>query len=73
MEIEKESHIIGDFKGWRKNRIHKLDDGSLWQQTGNRKQHSFFFRPIAKILHIGKNFLLDVEGMNERIAVKKIN
>ena len=39
MKVVVVSHIQGTFLGYAPGVVHRLDDGSEWEQTGDRKEY----------------------------------
>jgi hypothetical protein len=45
MSVIVESRIIGTFLGYGPCIVHRLDDGSEWEQVGNTKEYVYRERP----------------------------
>ncbi|WAC08900.1 MAG: hypothetical protein OS130_06885 [Thermodesulfobacteriota bacterium] len=73
MELKKKSRIVGEFHGWDLDNVYELVDGSKWQQVRYKYKYKYKYRPRAKILKDGSKYMLEVEGMNEMIQVRKID
>jgi hypothetical protein len=43
------SHIDGTFLGYAPGVVHKLDDGSEWEQTSDTKEYVYRERPECRI------------------------
>jgi hypothetical protein len=56
------SHIQGTFLGYAPGVVHRLDDGSEWEQTGDTKEYVYRERPGCRVFWVRERLLLDVEG-----------
>jgi hypothetical protein len=73
MEIYLQSKIKGSFKGWNRNHIFELINGTIWLQIKYKYQYKYRYRPEAIIFRDGSKYYIQVEGMNDMIEVKKIS
>ena len=73
MDKVKESNIVGQFRGWKKGRGYKLANGDIWKQLDyvNKYNLDIVSRPKAIIWKDGGKFYLEVEGMADKVEVKK--
>jgi hypothetical protein len=67
-----ESRIEGDFEGWEGDTIFKLDNGQVWQQTDGRYKYKYKYRPRVVIVKSGRSYLMQVEGVDDRIRVEQL-
>ena len=67
------SRIDGEFRGWSGGTIFKLENGQVWKQIQSGRQGYRAHRPVVTIKrgYLG-SFLLQVEGLNQRVRVKRI-
>lgn len=72
MELKKNSHIVGEFKGWDGDNVYELDDRSKWQQVRYKYKYKYKYRPKAKIWKDGSKYMLEVEGMSDMIQVRRL-
>ena len=67
------SRIIGQFNGWDGDTKFNLENGQIWQQSGNGILKVSMNNPkvtIAKGMFGG--FILSVEGYNSKVKVKRV-
>ncbi len=67
-----ESQINGDFQGWEGETIFKLTNGQIWQQSEYAYSYHYAYRPEVMIFSTNGGYKLKVEGMDEKIAVKRL-
>jgi len=65
MNVVAVSRIIGTFLGYAPGVIHRLDDGSEWEQVGNVKEYVYRERPCLPD-HLGSTAGLDRRGGDQR-------
>ena len=67
------SRIIGQFNGWDGDTKFNLENGQIWQQSGNGILKVSMNNPkvtVAKGMFGG--FILSVEGYNSKVKVKRV-
>ena len=69
MELHCESRILGKFRGWERDNIYRLENGSKWEQVHHQFKYRYWYQPSAKVWKDGSQFYLEVEGMDEKIEV----
>ena len=67
-----ESQIEGEFTGWSGDTIFKLTNGQLWQQASYSYTYSYKYRPSVMIFSTSRGYELQVDGMDQRIVVKRL-
>ena len=67
-----ESQIEGEFSGWSGETIFKLTNGQIWQQSSYSYTYSYKYRPKVIIFSTSRGHELQVDGMNQRIGVKRL-
>ena len=67
-----ESQIEGGFSGWEGETIFKLTNGQIWQQSRYAYTYRYKYRPKVLIFRTNGGFELQVEGMDQRISVARI-
>lgn len=72
MHLYKDKKIEGEFNGWDGDAIFELIDGSRWQQIKYKYKYRYKYRPRAKIWKDGSTYYLEVDGMSEKIEVRKL-
>jgi hypothetical protein len=70
---EIESRIVGKFEGWRGGTLFRLENGQVWQQSG---QGRFIYRADSPVVTIRRaalgSYRLRVAGLNRSITVRRI-
>ena len=72
MELIVESRIEGEFNGWEGDTIFELINGQAWQQSRYRYRYAYKYRPTVKIWREGSQDYLEVDGLDEKIEVRRI-
>ena len=73
MKIIEESQIQGEFNGFEDEKtIFELQNGIKWQQAEYKYSYHYAFMPKVKIFEELGSYYLQVEGMNDKVKVKKI-
>jgi hypothetical protein len=62
MSVVIESRIVGTFLGYAPRVVHRLDDGSEWEQVGNVKEYVYRERPGCRVIWDRERHWIDVEG-----------
>lgn len=74
MSIVLEGKIKGNFDGFKDMQtILEFTDGTKWQQAEFKFVFHFSFMPKAKIIQEFGAYYLVVDGINERVKVKKVD
>lgn len=74
MSIVLEGQIKGNFDGFKDMQtILEFTDGSRWQQDEFKFIFYFSFMPKAKVIQEIGTYYLVVDGINERVKVKKVD
>jgi hypothetical protein len=72
MELFLESSIDGDFTGWRENGKFSLANGDIWQQVSPEFKFCFKNNARTRIWKGKTRFLMEVQGMDGKIEVRRI-
>ena len=56
------SRIIGSFLGYSPGIVHRLDDGTEWEQDGNTREYVYQERPRCRIMLDFERHWIEVEG-----------
>ena len=72
MDLYRQSKIKGDFNGWDDQMLFALDNGDIWEQARYRYRYKYSYRPNVKIFRDGGKYLLEVDGMDEMIEVRRV-
>ena len=69
-----EARIVGAFSGWSGKTEFVLDNGMVWQQTGNDRYTTAPMENPTVLIRPGLlgNWTLQVDGYNKRTAVERI-
>ncbi len=71
MRLVVSSHIQGTFLGYAPGVVHRLDDGSEWEQTGDRKEYVYRERPACRVFWDHEILWIDVEGTSGVAEVRR--
>jgi hypothetical protein len=71
MKVLVVSHIQGTFLGYAPGIVHRLDDGSEWEQTGNTKEYVYRERPECRVYWDQECLWIDVQGTDGVVQVRK--
>jgi hypothetical protein len=71
MNVVISSRIVGTFLGYAPGVVHRLDDGSEWEQTGDTKEYVHHERPECRVFWERERLWIDVEGTFGVAQVRK--
>ena len=71
MDVIVESRIVGTFLGYAPRIIHRLDDGSEWEQVGNSAEYVYRERPGCRVIFDRERLWIDVEGTSGIAEVRR--
>jgi hypothetical protein len=71
MSVIVESRIIGTFLGYAPRIVHRLDDGSEWEQVGDVKEYVYEERPTCRVILDRERLWIEVEGTNGLAEVRR--
>jgi hypothetical protein len=71
MKLVVMSHIQGTFLGYAPGVVHRLDDGSEWEQTGDTREYVYRKRPGYRVFWDRERLWLDVEGTSGVAEVRR--
>ncbi len=67
------SRVIGQFDGWTGDTVFRLENGQVWEQSGNGFFKVSMNNPSVTIEKgVFGGFILSVEGYNSRVKVKRV-
>ena len=72
MNVVAVSRIIKTFLGYAPGVIHRLDDGSEWEQVGKVEEYVYRERPGCRIVFDRERHWIDVEGTSGVAEVKTV-
>jgi hypothetical protein len=64
--------LEGSFYGFDGGRVFKFISGQIWEQAEYKYHYHYAYRPSAQIVEDKGNYYLQVNGMNDRVKVKKV-
>jgi hypothetical protein len=67
-----ESRIDGQFAGWTGETLFKLQNGQIWQQVSYSFRYRYAYSPRVVIYKSGYGYKMQVDGVDEHIAVKRL-
>lgn len=65
-----DSQIDEEFTGWDGETIFRLMNGQIWQQTSYSYTYHYDFIPKVLIFRTGGGYIMQVDGIQERIGVR---
>jgi hypothetical protein len=65
-----DSRIDGEFTGWDGETIFRLTNGQIWQQAAYSYTYHYAFMPKVLIFEAGGDYRMQVEGIQQHIAVR---
>jgi len=68
-----ETQIDGTFSGWDGETIFKLSNGQIWQQSAYAYTYRYAYRPKVLIFKTDGGYQMQVEGVDQRVRVKRLN
>ncbi len=71
MNVVISSRIVGTFLGYSPGVIHRLDDGSAWEQVGKVQECVYRERPGCRIIFDHERHWIDVEGTSAVAEVRR--
>jgi hypothetical protein len=71
MNVVISSRTVGTFLGYSPGVIHRLDDGSAWEQVGKVQEYVYRERPGCWIIFDHERHWIDVEGMSGVAEVRR--
>ncbi len=70
---EIQSRLVGEFTGWRRDTLFRLENGQVWRQVGPGR---LVFKATAPLVTIRRgafnSYRLGVEGVNTTVTVRRI-
>lgn len=72
MRLVYEGTLDGAFHGWGGETVFTFTNGMKWQQKNYSYRYFYMYRPQAKIWDDGGSTMLEVDGIDEMLEVKRI-
>ena len=72
MRVILESQIEGSFYGFEGESVFKFTNGQIWEQAEYKYLYHYAYRPSAQIVEDGGHHYLLVDGVRDRVLVKKV-
>ncbi|UTR11054.1 hypothetical protein MM300_01595 [Evansella sp. LMS18] len=73
MELYKESRLEGESNGFGGETIFALTNGQKWQQVEYYYKYKYKYRPRVKIYKDGMRYYFELQGIDRKIRVKRID
>ena len=67
-----ESNIDGEFEGWDGETIVRLLNGQIWEQARYHYDYQYAYNPEVLIYKVGHRYMMQVEGADEPVQVRRI-
>ena len=67
-----ESSIKGSFRGWDGETIFPLENGQIWQQSEYGYEYTYYYHPDVLIYCLRGKWKMQVEGIRDSIAVRRL-
>lgn len=67
------SQVRNKFKGFKKNKLFYLMDGSGWIQKDYKYWYHYSYQPSATVYEYGGHYYFAIDGQSEFVEVKKAN
>jgi len=71
MHLVYDSLISDDFEGWHGDKKYELENGTKWELISYRYSYHYSYRPRARIWDDRGQYILEVDGMNEKVPVRR--
>jgi hypothetical protein len=71
MSVVVQSRIQGTFLGYAPRVIHRLDDGTEWEQVGSVEEYVYRERPGCRVVFDRERLWIDVEGTSAVAEVRR--
>ena len=71
MEKVVTSQINGEFKGCEGHSVYEFTNGQVWEQSRYRYRYVYRYRPQVTVWQNGGEYLLEVDGMDDMIEVRR--
>jgi len=65
--------IISEFNGFDGESVFEFNNGQVWKQAEYKYAYHYAYRPEANVRNSGNGFVLQVEGMDETVLVRRIS
>ncbi len=73
MSVIEEGQLKGSFNGYKNNDVvFEFFSGKKWKQDEYKYNYHYSYMPRAKIIEEMGWFYLEVDGMHERVRVKRV-
>jgi hypothetical protein len=67
-----DDYVDGEFTGWSGDTVFRLRNGQIWQQTEYKYAYRYAYGPRVLIYPTGGGWRMQVEGMDDTIAVQRL-
>lgn len=71
--IVEEGQLKGAFNGFKDaGTVFEFFAGRKWQQAAYKYHYHYAYMPRAKVIQEGSRYMLQVEGMNDSVEVRRM-
>ncbi len=71
MQLLADTQIKGAFKGCNGHSVYRLANGEAWKEARYTYSYHYAYSPQAKLWRDGSTYYLEVEGLKEKIEVRR--
>lgn len=71
MGVELVTRIKGASRGYHRDAVFRLANGQVWQQARYRYHYRYAFRPEVKLFTDGGYQMLQIDGIDEAVVVRR--
>lgn len=72
MRVECEGTLDGAVSGWTGQTVFSFINGQRWKQASYSYRYFYRYRPQAKVFGNGNGFFLKIDGIDEKLPVKRL-
>jgi hypothetical protein len=72
VNVLEEGTIVSDFNGFSGDSRFQFQSGRIWEQAEYKYSYHYAYRPEAIIIDGVDGVILQVEGMSERVRVRRV-
>jgi hypothetical protein len=70
--VEEEGQLTGAFKGFKaRDTVFQFQGGRAWKQAEYKYNYYYAYMPYARVISKGGRYVLEVEGMNDSVDVRR--
>ncbi|WP_419893632.1 hypothetical protein [Oceanobacillus kimchii] len=73
MELYKESRLEGESEGFEGETVFELSNGQKWEQVEYYYKYRYKYRPLVKIYKDGIRYYIEIQGIDRKVRVRRID